>query len=208
MFTLSRGITYHDREQRRGVWLTGKPGMRTLVGRTLGIVGFGRIGKAVAWRAAGLGMDVMAYDIAPAPLPGVRVKFAASLHELLPQVDVLTLHVPLNASTRGLIGAREFALMKRDAILVNTARGAVVDQAALIEALRSGQIVAAAGDVHAPEPLQPDSPLLALPTYVATPHIGYYSPESQQRLRIMVAQNIVDYFAGKGRDHIVNDVGK
>jgi D-3-phosphoglycerate dehydrogenase len=206
MFALSRGIVSHDRELRQGGWLTGKFGVRTLVGRTLGIVGFGRIGKAVAWRATGLGMNVMAYDLAPMPLPGVRVTFAASLEELLPKVDVLSLHVPLNASTRGLISARELALMKPDAILVNTARGAVVSQPALVEALQRGQIAGAAADVHEMEPIPPDSPLFTLSNFIMTPHIAYFSPEAQLKLRRLTAQNIADYFAGKGQGHIVNGV--
>jgi D-3-phosphoglycerate dehydrogenase / 2-oxoglutarate reductase len=206
MFALSRGIVSHDRALRAGQWLSNRHGVRALSGRSIGIVGYGRIGKAVAWRAAGLGMNVMAYDPAPVPLPGVRATFASSLEQLIPLVDVLTVHVPLNASTRGLIGAKEFALMKRDAVLINTARGPVVDQAALIEALQNGQIAGAGCDVHATEPFPPDSPLLALPNFVMTPHIAYHSPEAQLKMRQMAAANIADFYAGKGLDHIVNGV--
>jgi D-3-phosphoglycerate dehydrogenase len=206
MFALSRGVVQHDRLVRQGVWLTDRHGVRTLVGRKLGIVGFGRIGKATAWRAAGLGMDILAYDLQPVPLPGVRVKFTASLAELLPQVDVLTLHVPLNATTRNLIGARELALMMPHATLINTARGPVVNQEALVDALQRGQISAAALDVQTAEPIPPDSPLLRAPNLVLTPHIAYYSPEAQRKMRYMVAENVADFFDGKGEGHIVNRI--
>ncbi|HEY3342195.1 MAG TPA: C-terminal binding protein [Anaerolineae bacterium] len=205
-FALTRGVTAHDRDIRTGKWLSDRHGVRTLVGRTFGIVGFGRIGKAVAWRAAALGMNVLVYDLQPAPLPGVRVKFTASLEELLPQVDVLSLHVPLNAQTRNLIGARQLALMKSDAVLVNTARGPVVNQAALVDALMRGVINGAAADVHTTEPIPADSPLLTAPNLIVTPHMAYYSPESQLKMRRMVAENVADFFDGKGESHIVNGI--
>jgi len=206
MFALSRGVVMHDAAIRQGGWLTSRYGIRTLAGRKIGIVGFGRIGKAVAWRAAALGMDVLIYDPKPAPLPGLRAVFVNSLHDLLPQVDVVTLHVPLLASTHGLIGAAEFALMKRDAILVNTARGAVVDPAALVDALQRGLISGAAADVHAIEPITPNSPLLTAPNLILTPHIAWYSQESQIRMRQYVAANVADFFDGKGGDHVVNGI--
>jgi D-3-phosphoglycerate dehydrogenase len=206
MFALSRGVTAHDVVVHNGGWLTPRYGIRTLVGRTIGIVGFGRIGKAVAWRAAALGMNVMIYDPAPVALPGLRATFVNSLHELLPLADVVTLHVPLSAATRGLIGAAEFALMKRDAILVNTARGSVVDPVALVDALTRKVISGAAADVHATEPIPPNSPLLTAPNLILTPHIAWYSPESQIRMRHMVAANVADFFDGKGGNHVVNGV--
>jgi D-3-phosphoglycerate dehydrogenase / 2-oxoglutarate reductase len=206
MFALSRGVAVHDHLLHQGAWVFQRHGVRALVGRRFGIVGFGRIGKTVGWRAAALGMDVLAYDMAPVPLPGVRVTFSPSLHELLPQVDVLSLHVPLNASTRGLVGAPELALMKPDAILVNTARGAVVDQAALVDALQRGLISGAAADVHSNEPIPAGSPLLGAPNLILTPHMAWYSPASQLRMRHMVAENIADFFDGKGESHIVNQV--
>ena len=206
MFALSRGVVTHDNVLHQGGWLTSRAGVRVLAGRTIGVVGFGRIGKAAAWRAAGLGMNVLIYDPKPVPLPGLRATFVKSLHELLPQVDVLTLHVPLNDNTRGLIGAAEFALMKPDAILVNTARGAVVDPAALVDALQRGLICGAAADVHTIEPIPADSPLFTTPNLILTPHIAWYSPESQVRMRQYVAANVADFFDGKGGDHVVNGV--
>lgn len=206
MFSLTRGVVAHDRAVRQGGWITERYGVRTVAGRRMGIVGFGRIGHAVAWRAAALGMDVLVYDPAPMPLPGVRAVFTQSLDELLAQADVVTLHVPLTAGTRGMMGAAEFARMKRDAILINTARGPVVDTAALIEALQKRLISAAAADVQSTEPLPPDSPLLRAPNLVLTPHIAWYSPESQLRMRRMVAENVADFFDGKGDSHIVNQV--
>ena len=206
MFALSRGIVANNTATHASNFSLQRHGVRVLSGRKFGIVGFGRIGKSAGWRAAALGMDVLAYDMAPVPLPGVRVTFTASLHELLPQVDVLSLHVPLNASTRGLIGAAEFALMKPDAILVNTARGAVVDQTALVDALQRRLISGAGADVHTTAPIPPDSPLLTAPNLILTPHMAWYSPASQVRMRRMVAENIADFFDGKGEDHIVNKI--
>ena len=205
-FALSRGIVENDRNVQQGKWFLERHGVRTLVGRTIGIVGFGRIGKAVGWRAAALGMNVMVYDQQPVPLPGVRVKFTSSLEELLPQVDVLSLHVPLNSHTRDLIGAAQLALMKPEAILVNTARGAVVNQAALVDALTRGLISGAAADVHTTEPIPADSPLLTAPNLILTPHMAFYSPESQLKMRRLVAENIADFFDGKGEDHVVNGI--
>lgn len=206
MFALSRGVVEHNRDVRNGVWVTERYGVRAMAGRTFGIVGFGRIGKAAAWRAAALGMNVLAYDINPVPLPGVRVTFTASLNELLQQADVVSLHVPLIASTRNLIGAQEFALMKPDAILVNTARGPVVNQEALVDALTNGRIAGAAADVHSTEPIPADSPLFSLPHFIMTPHIAYHSPESMKKMRYMVAENVADFFDGKGESHIVNGI--
>ncbi|MCL4505736.1 MAG: C-terminal binding protein [Chloroflexi bacterium] len=206
MFSLSRGIVAHDRMVRQGGWITERYGVRTLAGRKIGIIGYGRIGHAVAWRAAGLGMDVLVYDPAPLPLAGVRAVFMQTLPELLAQADVVTLHVPLSERTRGLMGAAEFAVMKRDAILVNTARGPVVDTAALIDALHKGLISGAAADVQSTEPLPPQSPLLSAPNLILTPHIAWYSPESQLRMRRMVAENVADFYDGKGDAHIVNKV--
>ena len=203
---LSRGIVLYDRDIRQGGWINDRHGVRTLIGRNFGIVGFGRIGKAAAWRAAALGMNVLAYDLKPIPLPGVRVTFTNSLEELLPQVDVLSLHVPLTPQTRDLIGSREMALMKRSAILINTARGPVVNQDALVDALQRGIIAGAGTDVHTTEPIPPGSPLLSAPNLIVTPHMAYYSSEAQLKMRQMVAANVADFFEGKGEDHIVNGI--
>ncbi len=159
---------------------------RELASLTLGIVGMGRIGCAVARRAAhGFGMRVLYNDVRdPGPLafPAVAVK----KDRLFAEADVVTLHVPLNETTRGLIGAEELASFKPGAILINTSRGAVVDSDALDRALRSGRLAGAGLDVFDPEPLPVDHPLLAAPNTLFTPHAGSRTALTQQRMNAVV----------------------
>jgi D-3-phosphoglycerate dehydrogenase / 2-oxoglutarate reductase len=151
--------------------------LRTLRGLRVGIVGLGRIGSAVAARVQALGADVLAHDIRP--LDG-----GVTLYELLGAADVITLHVPLDRSTRGLIGRDEIAAMKANALLVNTARGRVVDLDAVLAALRAGRLGGAALDVL---PIEPPPARPVAPNLVVTPHAAYYSPESAERaLRLCV----------------------
>jgi glycerate dehydrogenase len=168
-----------------------------LNGKTLGIIGFGELGRAVAKVAEAFGMRVIiAEHLGVVPRPG-RVSLAA----LLSQVDVLSLHVPLTRETRGLIAARELQAMKRSALLINTARGGIVDEAALAAALRGGHLGGAGIDVLAQEPPD-DNPLLAadIPNLIVTPHIAWASRESRQRLLNELADNIHDYLAGRPRN--------
>jgi phosphoglycerate dehydrogenase-like enzyme len=151
--------------------------LRTLRGLRVGIVGLGRIGSAVATRVRALGAEVLAHDIRP--LDG-----GVTLYELLGEADVVTLHVPLDRTTRGLVGRGELAAMKPGALLVNTSRGRVVDLDALLAALRSGHLGGAALDVL---PIQPPPARPAAPNLIVTPHAAYYSPESEERaLRLCV----------------------
>jgi D-3-phosphoglycerate dehydrogenase len=153
--------------------------LRVLRGLRVGIVGLGRIGSAVASRVHALGAEVVAHDIRP--LDG-----GVALYELLGEADVVTLHVPLDDSTRGLIGRDELAAMKPDAMLVNTSRGGVVDLDPVLEALRSGRLGGAALDVL---PIEPPPVRPAAPNLIVTPHAAYYSPESKQRaFRLCVAR--------------------
>jgi phosphoglycerate dehydrogenase-like enzyme len=145
--------------------------LRVVRGLRVGIVGLGRIGSAVASRLQALGADVLAHDIRP-------VDGGVTLDELLGEADVVTLHVPLDASTRNLIGRDELAAMKPGALLVNTARGRVVDLDAVLDALRSGRLGGAALDVL---PLEPPPVRPAAPNLIVTPHAAYYSPESKER---------------------------
>ncbi len=170
-----------------------------LAGRTLGIVGHGELGRAVATAAGAFGMRVLiAARRGSAPGEG-RVAF----DELLGRVDVLSLHCPLTEATRGLVGAREFGMMKRDALLINTARGGIVDEAALATALRAGVIAGAGIDVLASEPPRAGSPLLAadIPNLIVTPHIAWASRESRRRLVASLQENIEAF--GAGRPHNV-----
>jgi len=206
MFSVSRNIVRNNDEVRRGEWRSSFSGFHTLTGKTFGIVGFGRIGKATARRAAGLGMRVMAYDINPVPLPGLDVAFTNSLEELLPRADVLSLHVPLTPLTRRMIDASKLALMKKDAILVNTARGPVVVQQDLADALMQGRLAGAGLDVHEVEPLPMDAPIRQCPNIVLTSHMAFYSPDSLIRMRSWTAQNAADFLSGIDNGRIVNGV--
>lgn len=174
-------------------------------GKTLGLVGLGRIGQAVARRAQGFGMRVLYYTAHRRPVEEetrLGVEFA-SLDNLLAMSDFLSLHVPLTDSTRHMIGRRELDLMKRTAIIVNTARGPVVDEAALVEALREGRIAAAGFDVYENEPaLAPG--LADLPNATLLPHTGSGTLETRTRMAVMAAQSIVDAIGGKRPEHVVN----
>jgi D-3-phosphoglycerate dehydrogenase / 2-oxoglutarate reductase len=157
---------------------------RPLRGQTLGIVGFGRIGRRVAEKAAGFGLRLLAHDpFVPADAGEPYGVTLTGLDELLAEADLVTIHCLLNAGTHGLIGAAQLARMKPTAVLVNTARGPIVDPDALAAALREGRIAAAALDVTDPEPPPPGSPLLALPNLVLTPHTAYYSDRSRAEVR-------------------------
>jgi glycerate dehydrogenase len=168
--------------------------IRELAGRNLGIVGYGELGSAVARLAAGFGMTVLVAQRAGGDAQAGRLALA----DLLPQVDVLSLHCPLTPQTRGLIGARELALMKPDALLINTARGGLVDETALADALRKGKLGGAGIDVLSEEPPRADNPLLAadIPNLIVTPHIAWASREARQRVIEAIATNIRAFLAG------------
>ncbi|MET0105176.1 MAG: 2-hydroxyacid dehydrogenase [Sedimenticola sp.] len=175
--------------------------IRELQGKRLGIVGYGALGSAVAQVAEAFGMEILiAQRPGGEPAPG-----RLPLDELLPRVDVLSLHCPLTEQTRNLIGDRELALMKNDALLINTARGGIVDEAALSAALRSGQLGGAGIDVLGVEPPEEGNPLLehGIPNLVVTPHTAWASRESRQRLIDGVAENIRAYLAGEVRNRVV-----
>jgi len=176
-----------------------------LHGKILGIVGFGSIGKEVAKRALCLGMRVLVYDpyVEESNLRELGVE-KTELDELLRQSDFVSLHVPLNESTRHLIDREKISLMKRTAYLINTARGGVVDEKALAEAFKSGQIAGAALDVFDVEPLPADSPFFDCPNVIMTPHVGAHTYEAILRMNMMAAESIVDFFNGKIPKHVVN----
>jgi D-3-phosphoglycerate dehydrogenase len=181
---LVRGVVALDLDVRRGGWDARAAGpLRTLAELRVGIVGLGRIGGALATRLLALGAEVWAHDVLPVARDGLRF---VELEELLAECDAVTLHVPLTRETRGLIGHTQIALMKPDALLVNTSRGAVVDVGAVLEALRAGRLGGAALDVLPQEP-----PLVAplAPNLVLTPHAAYYSEAAEERsARLAVAR--------------------
>ncbi|WGK93475.1 2-hydroxyacid dehydrogenase [Pseudomonas migulae] len=175
-------------------------------GKTLGIIGMGRIGEALAQRGHfGFGMPVIYHS--HSPKPAVEQRFNAqyrSLPELLQQADFVCLTLPLTVETEGLIGAEQFALMRPETIFINISRGKVVDETALIEALRSGQIRAAGLDVFEREPLNPDSPLLQLNNVVATPHIGSATHETREAMATCAVDNLLAALAGERPKNLVN----
>ncbi|CAI8919747.1 glyoxylate reductase [Pseudomonas sp. IT-P258] len=175
-------------------------------GKTLGIIGMGRIGEALAQRGHfGFGMPVIYHS--HSPKPAVEQRFDAqyrSLNDLLLQADFICLTLPLTAQTEGLIGTDEFALMRPESIFINISRGKVVDETALIDALRRGQIRAAGLDVFEREPLNPDSPLLQLSNVVATPHIGSATHETREAMARCALDNLLAALAGERPANLVN----
>ncbi len=166
-------------------------------GKLLGIVGFGRIGQAVALRARAFGMEVIYHDLVDEPVEGLEDCRPVPLDELLELSDVVSLHVNLDPSTHHLIGARELARMKPTAWLINTSRGAVVDQSALVEALRQRTIAGAALDVLDPEPPAADEPLLAMENVILLPHIGSATVETRAAMRDMAVRNLIAVLTGR-----------
>jgi glyoxylate reductase len=201
----ARRIAEADRHVRAGKWSTWGP--MTMLGRdvhssTLGLIGFGAIGQAMARRAMGFGMRVLYLKHRSGkrkPKLDARLADATgvSLSRLLSQSDYVSIHVPLTPKTRRMIGAREFALMKPGAILINTSRGLVVDQAAMVAALKSGRLAGAGLDVTDPEPIARRDPLLRLDNVVITPHIGSASTAARASMAAIAVDNILDVFAGR-----------
>jgi len=174
--------------------------IRELSGRTFGIVGFGALGRAAARAAEAFGMKV---EVANRP-GGERVAGRGDLDEMIPRLDVLSLHCPLTDATRGLVSRARLARMKPDAVLINTARGALVDTAALAEALKAGRLGGAGIDVLEREPPPADHPLLApgIPNLIVTPHIAWAARESRQRCLDELAANVAAFLSGQRRNRV------
>ncbi len=173
-------------------------------GKTLGILGCGRIGQAMARRASGFNLRLLAHDVAPASeAEKLGVRFVP-LDELLAGSDFLSLHAALTPQNRGLIGEAQLRRMKRTAYLINTARGALVDEAALARALREGWIAGAALDAFVVEPLPADHPLRGAPNVLLTPHLASLARETGERVGLMAAQAIVDLMQGRRPQFVVN----
>ena len=196
LFALARHVPRADAGMKAGQWpKAGLTGFE-LEGKKLGVVGLGRIGGTVARKARALGMEVAAYDPFLPPSAAAHGSVPLKpLEELLAWADVVTLHVPRTKETTHLLNAGTLALMKRGAYLVNAARGGLVDEAALLDALDSGQLAGAALDTFATEPLPADSPLRAHPKLVLTPHLGASTGEAQQAVSTILARQVLDYFA-------------
>lgn len=174
---------------------------KDVAGATLGIVGLGEVGQAVARRAAGFGMRVIGWNRSPKNVPGVEFM---ELDELMAQSDFVSINVALGEETRNLIDERRLALMKPDAVLVNTARGGIVDEVALADALSHDRLAAAGLDVFEREPVPEDHPLLSLPNVVATPHIGSATEATRVKMADMAAANMLAALAGERMPNCVN----
>lgn len=204
LLSLSRHLPQADRSVRGGAWQPTRFVGAELAGKTIGIIGFGTIGRLVAVRCAGLRMHVLAYD--PFVTPEVMAQSAAQpqdLDALLAASDYVTLHCPLIDKTRNLMDAARLAKMKPGARLINCARGGLVDEAALIAALKSGHLAGAALDVFAQEPPK-GSPLLELDSVVLTPHLGASTEEAQQAVSVKIAEDIAHFLTTGAAETAVN----
>jgi len=204
LLAAARRIVEADRFVRDGQWTWERrwePDLllgRDVAGAVLGVVGLGAIGRAVARRAEGFSMRILGWNRTPRSIPGIE---SVELDALLAESDFLSVHVALTPQTRGLIGSAQIARMKRGAVLVNTARGGIVDEAAVTAALREGRLGAAALDVFENEPLPADAPILAAPNLVVAPHIGSASFATRERMADLAVDNLLAGLAGRPLPH-------
>jgi D-3-phosphoglycerate dehydrogenase len=205
LMSLARKIPQATASMRAGAWEKTKFEGREIAGKTLGIVGMGNIGRIVADRARGLHMNVIGYD------PVLSAERAASLgvelvstDELFARADFITIHAPLTPETKNLLGAKAFAQMKTGVMVINAARGGIVDEAALVDAIKSGKVAGAALDVFLKEPLDPNHPLLKLDDVVLTPHLGASTAEAQDRVAREIAEQVVDFLKNETITNAVN----
>ena len=200
----ARNVVPANLALKNGEWKRSKFGGVELQGKTVGIVGLGKIGQLVAKRLAGFDVNFVAYDpyVTDASHVGFPVTLV-SLDELLAQSDFITIHIPKTAETQGLIGVEALTKVKPSVHIINAARGGVLDEAALYDALIEGRVAGAGLDVYATEPCT-DSPLFALDQVVATPHLGASTEEAQEKAGVAVAESVVAYFAGQEVPGAVN----
>jgi len=196
LLAVARNVVPANLALKNGQWKRSQFGGVELQDKTVGIIGIGKIGMLVAQRLAGFDMKFVAYDpyVKSAPSGGPEIKMV-SLDELLGASDFVTIHIPKTAETKGLIDSAALAKMKPTAFVINAARGGVLDEVALFDALTAGTIAGAGLDVYATEPCT-DSPLFALDNVVATPHLGASTEEAQEKAGVAVAESVVAAFAG------------
>lgn len=194
MMSLARRIPEATASMKAGRWEKSKLNGKELFGQVLGVIGLGHIGAIVADRARGLHMKVIAVDPIVSEDRAQRLGVdLVSFEELIETADVITVHVPITKDTRGFIGRAEFARMRDGVLIVNAARGGIVDEAALLEAIESGKVAGAALDVFEQEPPPADHPLIARPEVVATPHLGAATDQAQLNVAVAVAEQVRDY---------------
>jgi phosphoglycerate dehydrogenase-like enzyme len=206
VLAVTRRVAYEDAAVRAGGWQTTIG--PELSGRTLGVLGLGRLGSIVAGYGRAFGMRVLAWsaNLDPGHARELGVE-PVTLDDLLTRSDVVSVHLKLSDRTRGLLGARELDLIGPDGYLVNTSRGPIVDEAALVEALRSGQLAAAGLDVFAEEPVAPDNPLLRLDNVLLTPHVSWYTADTMERYLSAAVENCRRLHDGKSPYFVVNETG-
>lgn len=195
MLALARNIPQAYISMKEGKWERKKFMGVELYNKTLGIIGLGRIGSEVAKRAISFGMRVLGYDpyISEDRASQLGVELVEDIDQMLPQVDFLTLHVPLTSSTKNLINAERLKKMKKGARIINCARGGIVDEQALYEAIKEGHIAGAALDVFEKEPPSPDNPLLSLPNVIFTPHLGASTVEAQRNVAVEIVEEVISF---------------
>jgi D-3-phosphoglycerate dehydrogenase len=199
MLSLARELPRFDRETRRGAWRDLAYLVRDFHARTVGILGYGQIGERTARLAQACGAQVMIHTRS-AVTPPAGMVLEPDFDRFLGRVDILSLHCPLTDGTRGLIGAAQFARMKPGALLINTARGPVIDEPALVEALKSGRLAGAGLDTFTIEPPDPAHPLFALPNVLVTPHVAAATTDAMVRMGTIAANNIICWLRGEVHD--------
>jgi len=203
LLELCHHVALHDQAVRAGEWTRQpdfsirKTRLIELAGKTMGIVGYGRIGRRVGELARAFGMDIIAHDVYRWPEGDGRAARWCELDELVARADVISLHSPLTPETRGLVNRERLMRMKPTAFLINTARGPLVNETDLAEALASGRPAGAAVDVVTVEPIRPDNPLLAAPNCLITPHIAWATEEARRRLMDLTIANIEAFLQGR-----------
>lgn len=208
LLSMARQIPAADASLRAGKWARSKFSGVELYGKTLGVVGLGRIGTLVAQRAAAFGMHIMVYDPYVTESRAAEMKATlATLDELCAQADFITVHLPKTSETKGMLGKEQFAKMKKGVRLVNAARGGIVDEAALVQAHHDGIVAAAAIDVYDKEPASPDHPFFAETDFVVTPHLGASTQEAQEKAGTAIAEQVMLALRGEFAPYAVNIKG-
>jgi len=204
----TRKITEANQAVKKGIWdfKVTQP-IHRLRGKVLGLVGFGKIPQSLQLKTAPLGLQAIAYDpFFPEELAAQRGVELVTLEELCSRADIISVHAPLTEETKGLLGARQFEWMKESALVINTSRGPVIDESALITALKTGKIAGAALDVVEYEPIQPDNPLLLMENVILTPHVAWYSEQAAADMRSKAALGVMDVLVhGEYPKYLVNE---
>lgn len=204
MLTVRRRIMEFTRRAREGGFGPGDYLCHRLQGQKLGLVGYGRIAREFAAMARGIGMQVLVYDPYVKQVNDPDTVLYENLSELISEADVISIHVPLTAETKHMIGREQFEQMKAEAVVVNTSRGPIIDTEALLDAVQSGQIAGAGLDVCEGEPLPGDSPVLHTPGIVITPHCAMYSEEAMCIMHRQLAEQAIDILSGRWTRNVVN----